>query len=458
MRIFLLLLLVSCLSVLAKAQLDFQRSLSYSFDAVTANPALLQDHRVSIRIGSSMQSASANFELNDIGTERDENFLLQGSRLAANAPETLELSTRFDIATLGFNIRRDRFQFGAHHAIRFEATSNVNRELALVLAQGNQASAGEVIPVLIEGEQISYHEFGFHYGIHLNQKFAIGGRVKVLSGSAAAQINSANGSIRTDPNSFAIDYNLSVDAQSAGYNFDLTDEDFSIAIQPFTLDKGFGGAVDLGVVVRPSRKLELSLALTDLGAIRWSTDAKEHFVNGEGTYVGVIGNVFDSTFSFDIENSLDQLQNQANLSSVDQAFTMRLSPKLQGHLRYRLSDATDLTLAAQTRSLDGIDGLQSGASVGIGQHFGDFLHVGGIVGVNQGEFIYGGRASVMLLGIQVFAAADHLPSFFNLYGTKSAHLRVGLSLNFNRIELAGKRYGWFDDELSTGRTTPDNYL
>ena len=449
---------LDALLVLAKAQLDFQRSLSYSFDAVMANPALLQDHGASIRIGSVRFSAVSSFKLNDIGTESNGDFLLQGSRLAANAPETMEVSAGYDIATLGFNIRKDRFQFGAHHAIRFESSATVNRQLALVLAQGNQASAGVVIPVLPQGEQISYHEIGFHYGIHINQKFAIGGRVKVLSGSATAQINSASGTITTDPNGFAIDYNLSSEAQSAGYNFDLTAEDFTVAIQPFTLNKGFGGAVDLGIVYRPSRKLEFSLAATDLGAIRWSTDAKLHTANGQGTYAGVVGNVFDTSFSFNIENSLDELQDQANLSSMDESFTMGLAPKLQGHIRYRLSDATDLTFAAQSTSQNGNDGIQSGAPVGIGQHFGDFLHVGGILGTNQGEFIFGARASVMLLGVKVFAAADHLPTITDLYDSQSAHLRVGLSLNFNRIKLEGKRYGWFDDEYSTGRTTPDNFL
>ena len=458
MRVLLILLFACYCTVLANAQFDLQRSLSYSFDAVMANPALLQDHSLTIRVGSGMKGAAANFALNDIGTESNGSFLLQGSRLSANAPEKMELSANVDLATLGFNIRKDRFQFGAHHAIRFESNGNINRQFARVLAQGNQASAGEVIQVLPQGEQVSYHEVGFHYGIHVNQKFAFGGRIKILAGSAAAQINSASGTLTTDPNGYAIDYNLSIDAQSSGYNFDLSEEDYTVTIQPFSLNKGFGGAIDLGIVYRLSRKLEFSLAATDLGAIRWNTDAKRHTVEGTGTYAGVIGNVFAPGYSFSAENSLDQLEEEAILNSTDESFTSQLSPKLQGHLRYRLSDATDLTFAAESRSQSGMQGLQSAASVGLGQHFGDFFHVGGIVGISQSEIVYGARASVMLLGVKVFAAADHLPSIIDLYSTKTAHFRVGLSLNFNRIEMEGKRYGWFDDESVTGRTTPDIYL
>ncbi len=458
MRVLLILTFACCSSFLAKAQLDFQRSLSYSFDAVMANPALLQDHRVSVRIGSGMQRVSTNFTLNDLGTQSGDNFLLQASRLASNAPETMQSSAGVELATLGFNIRKDRFQYGAHHALRFESSASINRQFARVLTQGNQASAGEVIQVLPKGKQVSFHEVGFHYGMHVNQKFAFGGRIKLLAGSAAAQINSASGSITTDPNGYAIDYNLSIDAQSAGYNIDLTEEDYSVSIQPFSLDKGFGGAIDLGIVYRPSRKTEFSLAASDVGAIRWSTDAKRHSLEGAGTYAGVIGNVFDPGYSFSAENSLDQLQEEANLSSSVESFTSQLSPKLQGHLRYRLSDATDLTIAAESRRISSSQGFQSVASIGIGQHFGDFLHVGGILGVSRGEIVYGARASVMLLGVKVFAATDHIPSIIDLYSTRSAHLRIGLSLNFKRLELEGKRYGWFDDELSTGRTTPDNYL
>ncbi|MFK8058258.1 MAG: DUF5723 family protein [Saprospiraceae bacterium] len=455
MKSLILLLAAIAVPVLAKAQLDFQRSLSYSFDAVMANPALLQDHRTTIRIGSVMQSASANFTLNDIGTNNNGNFVLQGSRLAVNAPETMEVSARFDVATLGFNVREDRYQFGAHHAIRFESAGNINRQLASLISQGNQALVGETIQVLPKGEQISYHEVGLHYGIHINHKFAIGGRVKVLAGSAAAQFNSTSGSLRTDPNGYAIDYDLNVDAQTAGYNIDLDAEDFTVSVQPLKIDKGIGGAVDLGIVYRPSRKIEVSLSANDIGGIRWSTDAKKHVANGQGSYAGVIGNVFEPGYLFSAENSLDDLREEAGLSSTDEAFITQLSPKLQGHIRYKLGDATDLTLSAQGENRDSFKG---GGALGIAQDFGDFLHVGGIIGLNQGEVIYGLRGSVMLLGAKVFVAADHLPGVINLYDSKAVHFRLGVSLNLKRLEVEGKRYGWFDDEPVTGRTTPDNYL
>lgn len=455
MRILLTLMFASCFCVLAKAQLDLQRSLSYSFDAVIANPALLQDHRTSIRLGSIMQAGSSSFALNEIGTNTDGNYLLQASRLTANAPEMMEVSARFEAATLGFNVREERMQFGAHHAVRFESSASINRQLARLIVQGNEALAGETVQVLPKGQQISYHEIGFHYGIHLNQKFAIGGRIKVLAGSGAAQFNSAQGSLTTDASGYAITYDLAVDAQSAGYNIDFDAEDYAVGIQPLSLNKGIGGAVDLGIVFRPSRKLELSLAATDLGAIRWSTDAKRHSINGSGTYAGVLGNVFDPGYSFSPGNSLDNLREEAGITSTDEAFTTQLSPKLQGHLRYRLGDATDLTLSAQGLNDDGITG---GGTIGIGQNFGDFLHLGGIFGISQGETIYGLRGSVMLAGVKAFVAADHVPAILDLYASKSAHLRIGISLNLKRLELEGKRYGWFDDEVTTGRSTPDNYL
>lgn len=455
MRSLLLLTFVSCIGVLAKAQLDMQRSLSYSFDAVVANPALLQDHRSTIRLASVMQGAAANFTLNDIGRESNGNFLLQGSKLASNAPEMLEAAASFEAATLGFNIRKDRYQFGAHHAVRFESSGSVNRQLARLITQGNQAVAGDAIQVLPKGQQISYHEIGFHYGIHVNQKFAIGGRLKVLAGSAVAQINTATGSLTTAPNGYAITYDLDFDANTAGYGIDLSADDYNVAVQPFNIDKGIGGAIDLGIVYRPSRKIELSVSANDIGGIRWTTDAQRHTANGQGTYAGVIGNVFEPGYSFSAENSLDDLREEAQLSSTTEAFSTQLSPKLQGHLRYKLGDATDLTLSAQGQNNDGLEG---GVAVGFAQNFGDFLHVGGILGVNQGETIYGVRGSIMLAGVKAFAAVDHLPTILDLYSSRSAHVRVGLSLNFKRLEIEGKRYGWFDDEPRTGRTTPDNYL
>ncbi len=454
MRGVLLTVVIAC-AAHASAQFDLQRSLSYGFDALLANPALLQDHDWTIRTGAIGRSLHSAYAADAVGERSGNELRLSPALVKENVRDGSQIFVTSDVQTLGLNRRYARKQMGFHHAIRSEGQFDAPAGLLRLAGAGNANLLGESLQVLPQGDGFVYHELGIHYAQAAGNKVVIGGRIKVLGGVAGVTVGGQRAEFRTAPATFETSYDLDIELDAAGVDFDLNEDNFSTDVDIWQPTAGFGAALDLGIVIRPVRKIEVSLAATDLGAIRWHDRAKRHSAMGMGSFQGIVGNVFADDFAFGLDSVLTDLEETAQLRSRDRDFTSQLSPKLNSHIRYRLADATDLTF-----SLNAYNRLEwsFAAAAGIGQNFGDFLHVGGIVGFSESETIVGLRASLMLAGIKLYAACDNAAILYAFEKQRALHYQLGLSVNLRRIEGTGTRLGWFDDEPSGGRTTPDNYL
>ena len=124
----------------------------------------------------------------------------------------------------------------------------------------------------------AYAEVAYGYSRKIGDKFTVGGKVKALVGLGSESLN-VN---RMDVTLGEKEWSIKADAELSGAcsmvdiplnsegNLDLGSAKFAGGFSP----SGFGAAVDLGATFRPFKGLEISAAVTDLGAISWKTTVK----------------------------------------------------------------------------------------------------------------------------------------------------------------------------------------
>ncbi len=159
-----------------------------------------------------------------------------------------------------------------------------------------------------------YTEISGGYSHKLNEHWTIGGKLKLLLGSAYVGFNSKTLDINASTESWRLQGNVGVtmatapilnDAYMAGY---MSNKDMKQLVDGFkngTFDvsqlingadtramvlnaitpAGYGAAIDFGFAWKPIEQLQVSLALTDLGFIYW-TNASQYNCNVDTVFEG----------------------------------------------------------------------------------------------------------------------------------------------------------------------------
>ncbi len=150
----------------------------------------------------------------------------------------------------------------------------------------------------------SYVDIGLGYSRPINDKLTVGGRVKFIGGVANISMKYDNMHIKMTDEQWLINAKGRLNVTAAGLKFkSKIDEDTgkeiidfdSFDIKPNGM-AGYGGGVDLGASYKLFDKLTLSMAVIDLGAIRWS---------GKNTAHGVATGQYNFS-GFDIVDGQDQ--------------------------------------------------------------------------------------------------------------------------------------------------------
>lgn len=143
----------------------------------------------------------------------------------------------------------------------------------------------------------AYTEIGFGYSHQINEKWTVGGKLKVLLGQAYASLNSRNLAIDASTEEWRIYgttgleiaapinttyFNRFVDGKNISQvKESFQDGSFSTdsllgSTDPMTIVKsalkpaGIGAAIDLGFTYKPIENLQITAAITDLGFIYWN--------------------------------------------------------------------------------------------------------------------------------------------------------------------------------------------
>lgn len=131
------------------------------------------------------------------------------------------------------------------------------------------------------------------YSYDINDKWSIGGKLKVLIGQGYAKMSFSNLSIDMDHEQWYVDAlgqlesNLPLrwgtlgDVISYESNWrDLIGLDFMEFVKP----SGYGAAIDLGATYKPIEQVRISASLTDLGAMYWEDAVRWNISGQDMTY------------------------------------------------------------------------------------------------------------------------------------------------------------------------------
>lgn len=124
----------------------------------------------------------------------------------------------------------------------------------------------------------AYGELAFGHSHAIGDKWRVGGALKLLVGGGYldARLNRADLTLGENDWTITTDAEISANIKGLKYKTDINDKTGHRYVSGAEIDgggiNGFGMAVDLGAVYKPSRDWTVSAALLDLGFINWSNN------------------------------------------------------------------------------------------------------------------------------------------------------------------------------------------
>ncbi len=213
---------------------------------------------------------------------------------------------RTSLASIGFYSGNSFWTFDL--ATRLNVSLDLPYTFFEFLKQGMNSSQGNVYDIRDLSVSTSvFAEASLGYSRNIMDNLRIGTKLKFLAGGAyvKATISSMNISMTSDE--WRVTTVGELDAYAKGLNL-LTDEDGSITGNYKMSSPGIGGmgaAIDLGINYSPIPNLDLSVAIIDLGAIKWNqANLTKATTSGQVVFNGISGLGMDS---IDQQSAEDQL-------------------------------------------------------------------------------------------------------------------------------------------------------
>ena len=411
--------------------------LSGSWQSTYHNPAMV--HFLPTRVTVGLPGIAHDLRLQNVNYadifERDGTTnVFNLAAWAAGVEDRNAIQDAYSIETIGGAIRGDRFSYHLYHRLRVRGDADYPRSLVNVIALGNAAFIGQTVDIAPRGGIMSYHELAAGVGYAVNERVAVSGRVKYLSGVSgieAAEGGSLRLTTETENYTLTLDKDLTVNSVGA-FDFRSLD-DFDLPYSPGRLRAGdlftgnSGVAVDLGVAVNLDR-LRLNASVTDLGAsINWKKDITTLRFDGASTFSGL--DVLE-----------DLLRDSLSLDRAVDSLVVSLEPT-RGSDNYRSQIAASVFLGAE---YDVTDRLTAGALLTLEDRLGELVPALALVGryavtdwlkvglnLNHRSGIRTDLGVHLLAApgkFQFFAASDKLFSLLTTGSSSAAGIRLGAAL------------------------------
>ena len=294
-------------------------------------------------IGGVDINMNGNIALDNIFYPRDGRLvtLIDSSVSSAEALGTLKknnlmgLDTRLNLLGFGKFTKNHKNFWSFDMALRFNEEMNLPKSLFEFLKQGRE---GSITNFGLATE--AYLEAAFNYSFPLlNDKLYIGIRGKFLAGIARAQVNYDQLDISLQEDRWAVTTRGTVDVTADGTTVtpDPQTGTFEVGDLNFKPRKpaGYGFAVDLGATYDILPNLQASLAVTDLGFIKWNKSGTVSGVStqqAEFTGVTIPDDGSDPSPDFDLEMlKFNQVESQDNSKMLRAAVNAGIEYELWNH-------------------------------------------------------------------------------------------------------------------------------
>ena len=289
---------------------------------------------------------------------------------------------------LGFNAGKDLYIFLDINE-RIEANVALPGDLLRLGLQGNEPFIGKTIDFSsLRTDVMWYREAGLGFSKDITRNLRIGIKGKLLSGMASASTDVRSlGITVNDDYSHIIDadmtMNLSVpldtildaDNNLSGFEFDSTRFDKGIEIVNYFLSgENNGLGLDIGAEYAFSDRLKASVAITDLGYIKWKRDIKNIKAEGHYDFTGIdISDIYKREITFDslMAELGDTLLNSFTATTEDTPFTTYLPFGVSAGASFNLTKNFSLGVLSYTKFIGKQikEALTLSANVNVGNAF-----------------------------------------------------------------------------------------
>jgi hypothetical protein len=374
---------------------------------------------------------STGFAVNDVFKKReDDSLALDLSGLMEKLKDVNSFGLDLKVPVLGFGFRAGANYFTVNieskNSFRFDYPKN----LIQFFIDGNakESTLGKRVSLDGFGANIlSYNEFSFGMARDFNEKLTIGARAKLLQGMALFRTTNSQLGITTGAENYALTIDGAFAYQSAGLAGMANDTNADAA----SALNNLGFAFDLGGTYRFSEKLSVSMAVNDIGLIKWTGAAKVVESNKISyTYSGIPVNEWNLSDPANVVQLFDTISKGIQLKETPQSFTTALPLKVFTEGKYRLLRRTDASLLIYNEFYN--KKLSSAFRASVSQRVRNWLMATVNYSIyNRSFFNVGCGFSLNIGPLQLYTVTDNIMTFISPIKAKNVHLRFGVNFTFN---------------------------
>ncbi|MCP4438217.1 MAG: hypothetical protein GY810_04670 [Aureispira sp.] len=409
------------------------------------NPAKLPEYKAMFNILPTpyFNFSNTGFSFNDLFEEQGDSLMLSPQKLLKSLRKYNFLQLNLNIDPISFAFRIKKFHFSFNYAMKTSIYLNYPRSFFDLAWEGNGQFLDETVDIAPDFQAMLYNEFAIGAGYQINDKWSVGGRLKILVGGFDASTDRASATLYTNPEIYqlelATDYRVNVSAFGIPENIregskDTTQSnslDFSKF--PRFMGPNVGAAVDLGGTFQLNDKWRFALSVTDLGAIRWNTNATNFYSNGQYDYDGldVSALVKEENVEFDV--IVDTLVERLQFNQTQNSYTTWLPVKMYMGAEY--TPVKWFTAGAMVYNEVYKRQAFPAFSLSARFHAGRFFSGGLVYGIRNRRFDNLGANLMFDLGaLHIFLVSDNIIPIFAPFDARNTNIRFGIHFNIGKLK------------------------
>ncbi|MDR3652667.1 MAG: DUF5723 family protein [Paludibacter sp.] len=272
-------------------------------------------------------------------------------------PSTL-IQTNLQINLLDFGFRTGKAYWSFSLVEKAEGQAGIPKDLMKLLLYGTpNMDKNSYDFTSIGADMTLYTEVGLGYSRKVNDKLTVGGKLKLLLGTANVTASATTLKLNAGIDQWNLVGNGSVNYSSPvdlnGNSFDTFNPIKPNSAKDWLKPSGTGGGIDLGATYKVTNNLTVSAAVTDLGFIRWSKNLKKMGYNVNYNFTGLNGLNVNNTKDFKqlTDSVVTTLKNAVKDSVTNNAaYTSYTSPKINIGAEYAFFD-NKLSVGLLSRTL-----------------------------------------------------------------------------------------------------------
>lgn len=252
-------------------------------------------------------------------------------------------NTDFQVNLLDFGFRTGRAYWSLSVNERFTTRTSIPSDIFKFMLFGTpELNQNSFDFSSLSLNATAFTEAGLGYSIKLNNKWSVGGKLKILMGTANISLINENLNFDANTDEWVLKGNGTIKYSSPidlnGNGIQTLNPIFPTSIIDYLKPSGYGVGIDVGATFQPVENLNFSLAVVDLGMISWNKNLKKLGYNVDFKYTGIDSLGLNSTLNIDdyASSLLNDLQNSYSdsIESSAKLYSTCLSPKLNVGVEY----------------------------------------------------------------------------------------------------------------------------